>query len=199
METTPTRGRDRLTTAERCALGVAALGVVGFAVYGFGRHEPSTVEYVLSVTLLAGGFAIFRRRPLPGWLAVALAVLSLGHLAGGLVTVGDDVLYNAHPHLHLFQYDHIFHASASGFAAMVLWRFLSTQTDSRAGAAGVSILGSIGVGATNELIEFLVTLAHRGEHVGGYRNTGWDLLANTVGAVVATAAIAIASNRRQRT
>jgi putative membrane protein len=189
--------RVRLTWAERSALGVAGLALVGFGAYGFSRHEPSTLAYLLSVTVLGAGVAGFRREPLPGWLALALAGLGIGHLAGGLVTVGGDVLYNAHPSLHLLQYDHVFHASASGIAAVVVWRFLSPQLTSATGAILVAALGGLGVGAINELIEFLATLAHHGSHVGGYRNTGWDLLSNTVGTATAMLATAVASRRRR--
>ena len=35
------------------------------------------------------------------------------------------------------------------------------------------------------MIEFLLTMAHHGAHVGGYENTGWDLVSNLVGAVAA--------------
>jgi hypothetical protein len=54
----------------------------------------------------------------------------------------------------------------------------------------------MGVGAFNELIEFLATLAHHGSHVGGYRNTGWDLLSNSVGTAVASLLIVLAPARR---
>jgi len=129
--------------------------------------------------------------------ALALACLALGHMAGGLVIVGDDVLYNAHPPLHAFQYDHVFHASASGVAAIVLWLFLAKQLTSRVAAVTVAVLGGLGVGAINELIEFLATLAHHGRHVGGYRNTGWDLMSNTVGAVTASILLGAASRLRR--
>src|SRR5207244_11968414 len=105
---------------------------------------------------------------------------------------GGDVLYNAHPPLHALQYDHVFHATASGIATVVLWTFLSKEIDSMPLAIAVAALGGLGVGAINELIEFLATLAHHGQHVGGYRNTGWDLMSNTVGVAVAGTVLAIA-------
>jgi hypothetical protein len=45
----------------------------------------------------------------------------------------------------------------------------------------LSVLAGIGLGGINEMIEFLATIAHSGAHVGGYVNTGWDLVANTIG------------------
>jgi hypothetical protein len=184
--------RDPLSPAERTSLWIAAVGVFGFVLWGFARNEPSTLGYLCSVVLLAVGLAAFRQRALPDWLAYALAALALGHLAGGLVTVGGDVLYNAHPDIRIFQYDHVFHASASAVATYVLWTVLAPELDSRSAAIVVSILGALGVGALNELVEFTATLAHHGQHVGGYMNTGWDLVADTVGAVTAGIVIALA-------
>ena len=47
----------------------------------------------------------------------------------------------------------------------------------------------MGLGAMNELIEFAATLLVPETNVGGYVNTGWDLVANFVGAVAAAAVI----------
>jgi hypothetical protein len=40
----------------------------------------------------------------------------------------------------------------------------------------------VGLGALNELIEFTAALIMAQTNVGGYLNTGWDLVANFVGA-----------------
>jgi hypothetical protein len=47
----------------------------------------------------------------------------------------------------------------------------------------------MGLGALNEVIEFAVTLSVPETNVGGYINTGWDLVANSVGAVGAATII----------
>lgn len=187
-----------LSRAESTAASVAAVGVAGFGVFGYMTGAPSTTGYLISVTAVAVGVGLSRRRPLPGWLAGTLAVLALGHMAGGLVTVGGDVLYNAHPTIRVLQYDHVFHATASSVAAVVVWLYVSEELTSRAGAMVVAVLGGLGVGALNELVEFLATLAHHGTHVGGYRNTGWDLLSNAVGATSATVVMAWMTRHRSR-
>jgi len=46
----------------------------------------------------------------------------------------------------------------------------------------LAVGAALGLGALNEVVEFLATLAHHGAHVGGYRNTGWDLVCNVIGA-----------------
>ena len=51
-------------------------------------------------------------------------------------------------------------------------------------------------GLFNETIEFLITLLPGDSNVGGFTNTGWDLVANTLGAAVA-AIVAPALERRR--
>ena len=49
----------------------------------------------------------------------------------------------------------------------------------------IAILGAIGLGAVNEIIEFISVLLFPGNGVGGYVNNAIDLVFNTLGAVIA--------------
>lgn len=51
-------------------------------------------------------------------------------------------------------------------------------------AFGAALMG-MGLGAINEVIEFAIAMNVEGHGVGGYVNTGWDLVCNMTGAVVA--------------
>ena len=179
-----------------------ASGVAGFATYGVATGAPSLVGYL---AIVVGGLALLlalRRSPLPDALAIGLALLSLGHLAGGLIQVGDDVLYNASPGVALLQWDHIVHAGGVFLGTILVWllilqpvmRSLRTRD-----VVLVCVLAGLGLGAFNEMVEFLATLAHHGSHVGGYTNTGWDLVANAVGAVAGGAWIAVRGRREPAT
>ncbi len=119
-------------------------------------------------------------------------MLSAAHLAGGLVQVGDGVLYNAHWWTEVFQYDHLVHSSASFAATLAVWTLLgSTTPGSQPGLPVLAcLLGGLGLGAANETVEFLVTLVDSGSGVGGYQNTGWDLVSNLLGASAAAFVIA---------
>ena len=46
-----------------------------------------------------------------------------------------------------------------------------------------------GVGAANEIVEFIATISLPNTNVGGYENTGWDLVANFVGCIIAAVMI----------
>jgi hypothetical protein len=56
--------------------------------------------------------------------------------------------------------------------------------------------GGMGLGALNEVIEFAATLLVPETNVGGYFNTGWDLVANTTGATFAAVVIWLRGARR---
>jgi hypothetical protein len=184
-----------VSPTERTAIVIAALATLGFGISGFATGSPSTLTYIFSVGAIGLLIRHFRSVPLPGALAIALAIHATAHLAGGLVNVGNDVLYNASigPRIasldtHLLQYDHFVHTFGSFVGTLTLWTLLVPSSMKRPGRFDLMILcvlAGLGVGAINEVIEFLATIAHTGAHVGGYTNTGWDLVANAIGGLVA--------------
>jgi uncharacterized membrane protein YjdF len=192
--------RARLSRAERISVQAAALAVAGFCVYGFATGSPSTVGYVSSVLVIGSAVVWMPRAVLPGLLAAGLAIAAMVTLAGGLIDVGHNVLYNASigPYsktlgTHFLQYDHIAHAYVSFVIAFACWFMLAAP---HAGASHrrelvfLAIGAALGLGALNEMVEFIATLAHHGAQVGGYWNAGWDLVCNFFGAAAAGLVIA---------
>lgn len=122
------------------------------------------------------------------WLLVGLGA---AHLAGGLVPDprGHGVLYDTWLLTGVLRYDQVVHAYGSFTAAYVSWQVLGTWLDlGRTPAstqAWVAALAGLGKGALNEVVEFLLAARLPGQHVGGYRNTGWDLVFDVVGVVAA--------------
>ena len=181
--------------------------MVGFAIYGFATSASSTVAYLLIVAGAAGVIRQFRHSPIPGPLVIALAIDAALHLAGGLVNVGNDVLYNASIgpriaalHTHLLQYDHFVHAFGTFLATLTIWTLLvptSSPPGQRRNLMVMCVLAGFGIGGINETIEFIATIAHSGAHTGGYMNTGWDLVSNTIGAL--SAGVVIGRIGRART
>jgi uncharacterized membrane protein YjdF len=113
------------------------------------------------------------------------------HLAGGLINVGRDVLYNASigPYVmalgtHLLQYDHVAHAYVSFVTTFACWVMLAAPhaANHRRELVILAVGAALGLGALNEVVEFLTTLTHHAAHAGGYWNTGWDLACNVIGA-----------------
>ena len=123
-------------------------------------------------------------------------------MAGGLIELdGDRVLYNAvlAPHL---RYDNVVHFFGFGTAGVAMWEALSSRfmrPEPSPLAAGVVVwLFGMGIGALNEVVEFAIALNVEESNIGGYLNTGRDLVANMLGAALAGAIVARRAQRRTR-
>jgi len=185
--------RAPFSASERLAIAIVVAAVIGFCIYGFASGAPSTVGYVLSVIVIGAGTLWLRRTVVPGPTALGLALAAILDLAGGLINVGSNVLYNASigPYnqtlsTHYLQYDHFVHAYVSLVVTFAAWSILAVPrlaTHRRQDLIILTVGLALGLGALNEVAEFAATLAHHGAHVGGYYNTGWDLICNLIGAV----------------
>ncbi len=133
-----------------------------------------------------------------------LSIWGLVHMAGGLVRVPESwpvmgtnrVLYSLWLIPDRLKYDHVVHAYGFGVTTWVCWQGLRAALGGRLHRVrptpGLMVLcaaAGLGFGALNEVIEFAATLLVPETNVGGYLNTGWDLVANLFGATVAVTAI----------
>lgn len=180
-------------------LGVAIFTVcyiVIFTVWFFSIGNYEFVIYVLTMValmLLIG--ASLRKAEYPSLMLWGLSIWGLAHMAGGGVPVGDSVLYNLElvpvvetDRLFILKYDQLVHAYGFGITAWLLHHLLIGHFPfirDTATALVFPALASMGLGAVNEIIEFLAVLAVPNTNVGGYINTALDLCFNAVGAVTA--------------
>lgn len=119
------------------------------------------------------------------------------HLAGGLVRIPDgwnfdgdqQVLYSWWVIGHWLKYDHVVHAFGFGTCTWLTWEALRASIQARLGRKLYPSMGMIflcvftgmGLGALNEIVEFIAVLSVPETNVGGYVNTCWDLVANLAG------------------
>lgn len=98
---------------------------------------------------------------------------------------GRRVLYNLWLIPDRLKFDQIVHFYGSAIATWACWQWLRAA----AGLARPTVrivmlcaLAGTGLGAVNEVVEFLTTRVVSDTNVGGFENTGWDLVANLTGA-----------------
>lgn len=179
-----------------------------------GSIAAGNTEFILYIVimLVLGSVVWFADRrvgfsPLVLW---GLSGWGLVHMAGGLIAVPEAwpingehrVLYSLWLVPDLLKYDHVVHAYGFGVTTLVCWEglcaILKAQNAHYEASVPVPTFGmltlcgaaSMGFGGLNEVIEFFLTLTLPETNIGGYINTGWDLVSNLVGVVVACILIA---------
>jgi len=192
----------------RAEIGVLVFNVAYLAIGLTTSLQRDNAEFlmyfVVLCLLIAVVAAIHFRIGLPLAALWGLSVWGLVHLAGGLFhvpeslpTAGDsNVLYNLWIIPRLLKFDQLVHAYGFGLVTWICWlgiraAFLNrgVQVTPTLGLLTLSVAGGMGFGAANEMVEFFATLTVPETNVGGYENTGWDLVANCVGSVVAAGMI----------
>jgi hypothetical protein len=161
---------------------------------------------VVMLLLILGMVVVHRRVGFSRGVLWALSVWGLAHMAGGLVPVpaswaidgGQFVLYSVWIIPERLKYDQLVHAYGFGTTTVVCWQGLQFivrpqsaghRVQPTLGMLTLCAAASVGFGACNEVVEFVAKLTIPNTNVGGYENTGWDLVANLVGAVAASAII----------
>jgi hypothetical protein len=179
------------------------------------------VFYIVVMVLLIGVIGVVHFHVnLSSGLIWLLTIWGAMHMAGGLVPVPETWPINGeHRVLYSWwiiprdpppgstlegwlKYDHITHAFGFGVTTWLCWQALCGAAR-RHGAApirpslGLMVLvaaASCGFGALNEIVEFAATMIAE-TNVGGYINTGWDLVANAAGATIAACLVFFLGSR----
>ena len=153
------------------------------------------VFYIIVLLVLAAlvGLVHLRVALHPACL-VGLSLWGLLHMAGGLAPSpgGEGVLYNWWLVPERLKYDQAVHAYGFGMATWTVWQAMRTRLADPRPSFGLMFCAAcagMGLGALNEVVEFVAVLTIPDTNVGGYENTGWDLVANLTGSFVAAAAI----------
>jgi hypothetical protein len=189
--------------------------LLGALAWVLAQGNYEFLAYIVIVLILAAAVvAVNASVQLPIALLWCLSFWGLLHMAGGLVPVpeawpvgGDThVLYNLWLIDGGLKYDQAVHAFGFGITTWLCWECLKSMLAARGlpviptfGKLVLCAAAGMGFGALNEVIEFVITLIVPENNVGGYVNTGLDLVSNMVGAVVAAVLIRWRYSRNART
>lgn len=125
---------------------------------------------------------------------IGLTVWSALHLAGGGVAIGEGRLYDVmliplSERFPIWRYDQLVHIWGFGASTLVAFSLLKDSLkDPREHPVAVGfvlVMAGLGMGALNEIVEFVVSSLVPRSGVGGYVNTALDLCADLVGAILA--------------
>ena len=189
----------------------AVLGVtLGYtAVFGAVFMSAGNSEflwYIVTLLILVALVALGQRKAeFPAAILWALSLWGFIHMAGGGVPLGDSVLY-AHVVVPVYgsgefvflKYDQMVHFYGFGITAWLLWNLLRRHFPVMIGSASLfvfPVLGAMGLGAVNEIIEFIAVVVFPDTNVGGYVNTALDLVFNAAGAVFAMVLVKLVARR----
>jgi uncharacterized membrane protein YjdF len=182
----------------RGVLGVAAFTLLYLAVAIVAAVASGNREFVfylvVMVLLIALVWSVHRKVGLTTLTLWGLSLWGFLHMAGGLVPIGEEgVLYNWWLIPERLKYDQVIHAFGFGLTTWVCWQAMRRNLADprpRFGPLFLCVAAGMGFGALNEIVEFVATLTMPETNVGGYVNTGWDLVSNAVGATAAALLIA---------
>jgi putative membrane protein len=187
--------RMNLSRGRLMVLGftIAYTILAGFYFSSVGNAEFFGYVAVVTVLLVVGG-CVLTHQCVPSWLLFMLSLVGLFHLLGAAIPVNGDILYNYVPFpienptgLTFIKFDQIFHTYGTLVAALLMYYFLRRDTSFHwLGIAVFSVLGAMGLGALNEVMEFIAKMTIPNTDVGGYYNTAVDLCVNAFGAVLGT-------------
>lgn len=195
-------------------------GVVGFTlaymaasiVAAIATGNREFVFYIVVMGILLGAVAAVHRRVGYSRLVLwGLSLWGLAHMAGGMVPVpaswpihGEHrVLYSWWLIPNTLKYDQVVHAYGFAVTTLACWEGLQALVRGAGreplpptlGALTLCAAAGMGFGALNEVVEFCATLLVPDTNVGDYANTGWDLVSNFAGTLLAAGAIRLARSR----
>lgn len=171
--------------------------------------------YLATMSLmLVAVLAVYRRAGLSVTLLWGFSLWGLLHMVGGLVPIPENwhapgvsaVVYNWRLIPGYLKYDQVVHGIGVGLVTWLVWQALSTRIRNAQGGPlqptgamlTVCAAAGMGFGALNEAVEFIASLVLPAHNIGGYRNTGWDLVSNSVGAAIAATIIFLVARARRR-
>jgi len=179
---------------------VNLLVLSGFAIYYTLKQNYEFIIYIGVITFfLILILATWNKTNFDYWILSGLTVWAIMHMCGGGIRIGGEILYTfvLIPIIEIggnviLRYDHVVHFIGFGVTTLVGWHlikpYLNNKTNYKVIYVLVILIG-MGVGALNEIIEFIAVVVMPATNVGGYYNNSLDLVFNTFGAICAVVII----------
>ena len=150
---------------------------------GAGNIAEFFVYASLIIIAMAAGWWYFRRFEFPSYLVILFQIGIIIHFMGGLVPVENGRLYDAYIlEIRFDKYVHFLNAFIA--AAIIRYMFGIFKVRIPYIRDLAILMFVLGLGATIEIVEYIVLLTIPETGVGGYHNNMQDFLANFAGCVL---------------
>lgn len=178
------------------------IALIVFTAIFIGKKNYEFLMYVgVIIFFLAVIILTNRKINYPNSVLWGLTVWSLLHLCGGGLFIKGKKIYTimiypivGEPY-NIFKYDQFVHIVGFGVATLAMYYLLkpilSNNLGKRVALSIIIIMAGLGVGALNEIVEFVATVVIPETGVGGYENTSLDLVSDLIGAIGAMGYILI--------
>jgi uncharacterized membrane protein YjdF len=194
----------KITRSEWAVLAATLAYIAGFGAVFLSTGNREFLWYIITLLILVALVGVGQRKAaFPAAILWSLSLWGFLHMAGGGTPVGETVLYGhvivpilQAGEIVILRYDQLVHFYGFGITAWLLWHLLRRHFPDMDGSASIyafAVLGSMGLGAMNEIIEFAAVIMFPQTNVGGYVNTALDLVFNAAGAITAMVVAAIAA------
>ncbi|OIO80218.1 hypothetical protein AUJ84_04195 [Candidatus Pacearchaeota archaeon CG1_02_32_132] len=169
--------------------------IIGAAIYYISINDYEFLGYIAILVILFLVVAGTLRRTKFGYgILWGLSIWGLLHMLGGGLIVKGATLYSLQlipiwvtENFYVLKMDQFIHAYLYFVVVFAIWHLLKGNLKKKHWLVFVALaLISVGIGALNEIVEFMMVLFLESSGVGGYYNNAWDLVFNTLGALLAT-------------
>jgi len=169
--------------------------IIAFTIYYIIKQNYEFMLYIaVMIILLTVMTFLHKRFNFPTGVLLGVSIWGLLHMAGGSLQVGGSRLYSLvliplfeTSGTPLLRFDQFIHVYLYIFLTIVAFYLLKPHLKERFNTFTVSIIlifAGMGIGALNEIIEFGAVLTFPETGVGDYFNTAWDIVFNTLGAII---------------
>ena len=182
---------------KKIVLTILLFNIIYVILFGIHFYFKGNLEFMWYVFILFALINIFgflhKKYGFSTLTLIGLSIWGIGHMLGGSTLLTEDRLYTqiliplfTTGDTTLFRYDHLLHFYFYIVMTSVIYQI--TRHYIKPGSrwlpvAALILFASMGVGAFNEIVEFLPVLFLSETGVGGYYNVAWDIVFNTLGAI----------------
>lgn len=174
------------------------LYIIPFAVFYTLTKDFEFLSYILVLVIVGAVVYLTLKKSKLDYLALwGLSIWGLLHLAGGGLRINGHTLYATQlieiisrpeisRHFFILKMDQLIHFYGFLVTAIIIYQLISNRYDKKASKGlliFLAFIGSMGLGALNEVIEFGAMLFFAQTGVGDSYNTGFDLIFNLGGAL----------------